>query len=94
VIDFSVLKEKLGAWIDQNWDHTFICYEKDEQMINACKSVDRNKDIYIMKKNPTAENMAEHLLNDICPLLFQNLDITITKIVLWETENCYVEVVL
>ena len=33
VIDFSVLKEKVGGWVDTYWDHTMILYEEDTKTI-------------------------------------------------------------
>ncbi len=30
VIDFSVLKERIGGWIDQNWDHGFVLGVEDQ----------------------------------------------------------------
>ena len=29
VIDFSVIKDKLCNWLEDNWDHKFILWEKD-----------------------------------------------------------------
>lgn len=29
VIDFSCIKELVGGWIDEYWDHNFICHPKD-----------------------------------------------------------------
>ncbi|MFW5872193.1 MAG: 6-pyruvoyl trahydropterin synthase family protein, partial [bacterium] len=29
IIDFSVLKQKVGGWIDEHWDHTMILWEQD-----------------------------------------------------------------
>lgn len=29
VVDFSVIKEKVGKWIDENWDHNIILHPED-----------------------------------------------------------------
>ncbi len=29
VVDFSVLKEKVGGWIDDHWDHRYLCHRAD-----------------------------------------------------------------
>lgn len=29
VIDFSVIKERVGGWIDENWDHNILLHPKD-----------------------------------------------------------------
>ena len=35
VIDLSVLKTKIGGWIDENWDHRFLAYSEDDTLIEA-----------------------------------------------------------
>lgn len=92
VIDFSVIKERLGRWLDENWDHGFIAYVKDEQALAAIQLVGTK--LYVMYDNPTAENMAAFLIQAICPELFSGTGVRITKIVLWETERCCAEVTL
>jgi 6-pyruvoyltetrahydropterin/6-carboxytetrahydropterin synthase len=91
VIDFGVLKERFGGWIDQNWDHGFIVFDQDEEALALLKALPEQK-IYALKANPTAENMAKHLLNDIAPGLLADSGVELSKVVLWETENCFVEV--
>lgn len=92
VIDFSMIKKQIGAWINCYWDHNFIVYKKDKQLIKALQSVEQKKEIFIMDTNPTAENMASYLLNVVCPEWLENKGIEVTKIRLFETPNCYVEV--
>lgn len=94
IIDFSVLKEKIGGWIDEFWDHTFLIYENDEELI-ACKEVLAvNKEVFICPFNPTAENMANYLLKTVCPKVLPDSEVEVFKIELWETENCKVEVTI
>ena len=93
VIDFSVLKEKLGGWVDECWDHGFIYFEQDmilEKMLTKMFHEDKIK-LYSLPTNPTAENMASYLLHDVGPRVLNNTDVELFKVVLWETENCYVE---
>lgn len=94
VIDFSVIKEQLNSWIDSHWDHTTLLYKEDEQLIAVAPAFEATKQVFICDWNPTAENMALYLLNEICPALFQNTGVQIVKIELWETENCHVVVKL
>ena len=93
VIDFSVLKQKLGTWIDTHWDHGFIHHEDDQESIAALKAVPSQK-TFALPDNPTAENMASYLLHTVCPAELAGTGVTVGRIVLWETENCYVEVSL
>lgn len=91
VIDFSVLKARLGTWLDEQWDHNMIVFEKDEEVLKALSVLPRKKDPWIAPFNPTAENMAEYLLKEICPPLFADTQIKIVKVRVHETPNCYAE---
>jgi len=92
VIDFSVIKQVLGDWIDEKWDHSFLINKKDSDLISIKDKLAKNKPCFECDFNPTAENMAQYLLDEVCPKLFNSYDININKLVLWETENCFVEV--
>jgi 6-pyruvoyltetrahydropterin/6-carboxytetrahydropterin synthase len=94
VIDFSVLKERLGGWVDQYWDHTYIVYKADFEVQAALEIVSRKKPFFIADFNPTAENMAEYLLKIVCPRELEGTGVIVRRIQLWETENCFVEVTL
>lgn len=91
VIDFSEVKKRLGTWLDENWDHTMIIFDQDFEALSALVQVNRNKPIAEVPFNPTAENMAEYLLNSICPELFKDSKITVSKVKIWETPNCVAE---
>ena len=91
VIDFSVLKEKVGGWIDKHWDHTSIIFCDDETTIFHLRAIPFKKDIFVSSWNPTAENMAHFLLKEICPLVLEGTGVKVVKVVVWETPNCYAE---
>jgi 6-pyruvoyltetrahydropterin/6-carboxytetrahydropterin synthase len=86
VIDFSMLKAVLKGWIDEHWDHGFLLSEQDENGVTAIRLVEPSR-YYIMPGNPTAENMAAHLLHEICPRLLKPLNVTAWKVVIWESED-------
>ena len=88
VIDFGILKTVLGGWIDENWDHGFILDLNDVEALNAVKQIPNQK-WATLEVNPTAENMAKYLVEEICPMLFKGSNVRIRKVTLWETENCY-----
>ncbi len=94
IIDFSVLKEKIGTWLDQAWDHNVIIFKDDIETIKALQSIPRKKDPYISDWNPTAENMADFLLKRICPEVLAGSAVTVTKVTVWETPNCRAEATL
>jgi 6-pyruvoyltetrahydropterin/6-carboxytetrahydropterin synthase len=91
VIDFGVLKERLGAWIEQNWDHGFELCRADREASAAVSGV-AGQTVSLLPTNPTAENMALHLLDEVCPRALADTAVRVHKVVLWETENCFVEV--
>ncbi len=89
VVDFGVIKEKLGAWIDNNWDHNTILFDKDKELGKAINSV-TGQSVFYLPANPTAENMAAYLLENICPNLFADYELKCVSIRLYETPNCSV----
>lgn len=91
VIDFGKVREVLGAWIDEQFDHNTILSKEDKELGEKISST-TNQQIYYMDSNPTAENIAQHLLKDICPKLFDDLGVKCVEIKLYETPNCYVKV--
>ena len=91
VVDFGIIKDILGAWIDKNWDHNTVLSKDDNELgSNIAKITDQ--EIYYLDCNPTAENMAKYLFNIVCPKLFHDYDILIDQIKLYETPNCSVKI--
>lgn len=90
VIDFAVLKERIGGWIDGFWDHGFVLWEADEEAVRTVTSIPGQK-VYLMPYNPTAENMALYLLAAVCPVVLAGTGVEVTHVRVWETENCYAD---
>ena len=91
VIDFGIVREVLGTWIDENLDHNTILSIKDKKLGQKIAEETGQK-IYYLESNPTAENIAKHILTEICPKLFANKNVKCVGVKLYETPNCYVEV--
>jgi 6-pyruvoyltetrahydropterin/6-carboxytetrahydropterin synthase len=91
VIDFSVLKTRLGSWIEEHWDHGFILHRDDEEARSAVSRIPDQK-TFLLDANPTSENMARYLLETVAPQQLEGLGVEVVKVVLWETENCFAEV--
>lgn len=89
VIDFSVLKDIVGGWIDKHWDHGFIVCVQDAQVHRALAMVPGTK-AFVMDDNPTAENMSTLLMERANALLASH-GIRIVHVRIWETENCYAD---
>jgi 6-pyruvoyltetrahydropterin/6-carboxytetrahydropterin synthase len=94
IVDFAELKRLFKGWIDEQWDHGFIIYRGDTQAIQAIRSVDPHK-LYLLPDNPTAENLARHLLTEIGPQLLGELtgyDLRLRRVTVWETQDAWAEV--
>lgn len=93
VVDFGVLKARVGAWIDEHWDHAFIYHEKDRVtriMLGAFEGqANERPRQFRLPSNPTAENMADYLLREVCPHVLGGTGATVVRVDIWETENCY-----
>ncbi|MEX1100123.1 MAG: 6-carboxytetrahydropterin synthase [Bacteriovoracaceae bacterium] len=87
VIDFSALKKEIKDWIDNNWDHNLLVFEKDEGLMAIKDNLLQEKSPFVCCFNTTAENMALYLINKVCPDLFDKLNIVISKIELSETNK-------
>lgn len=87
VVDFGVIKDILGQWIDTHWDHTCVLWDKDKALGEAI-AAETGQTIYYIPYNPTAENMALYLLKTICPKLFNGHEVTCTSVTIHETPNC------
>lgn len=94
VIDFSVLKEVIGGWIEANWDHGYLLHQHDHAAQAAMSAFSKvegiQQKLYLLPYNPTAENIAIYLQETVCgELLAAKLPgIEILRVVVEETENC------
>ena len=100
MIDFSVLKQRLGTWVDAHWDHGFILHKEDKaaQLAMAAMtegmSTGWNQKVFFMDENPTAENIARFLLLHVGPKVLSDTAVELCHVRVWETENCYADCAL
>ena len=57
VLDFKDAKELIRSTIIDPWDHAFIVYKKDVEVLNFLNQIKDHKTV-ILDRVPTAENMA------------------------------------
>lgn len=67
VVDFSIIKSKLCQWLEDEWDHRFLVWEEDP-LKDQIKSVDSST--VVVPFNPTAENIARHMVETVGPSVF------------------------
>jgi 6-pyruvoyltetrahydropterin/6-carboxytetrahydropterin synthase len=93
VLDFSDLKRRVKGWIDENWDHAFLISHEDDNARKALEMVEPSR-FFVLPYNPTAENMAKYLLEEMCPHALEGSGARATSVRLWETEESYAEATL
>ena len=87
VVDFVELRDEVGKWIDENWDHAFLVNEQDEELLRALDLLKEKKVFVFRGENPTAEVMAKYLY-DYVEKLYGDL---VSKVRIWESPNQYAE---
>ena len=108
VIDFSVVKSTLCEWLENNWDHRFLHWEKDELIRGFIGLVENdNRDGFVPRDqvdhlynsfvelpfNPTAENLAQYMVEVIGPRLLDEHGVELVQCVIEETSKCHVSYV-
>ncbi len=89
VVDFSVIKNEVGGWIDKHFDHTAIFQRDDPDEATsqiAAANEKMGKPAYFLDGPPTAENVALELAR-VASELLQAYDITVSAVRVWETPN-------
>ncbi len=89
VIDFGVVKERVGGWIDAHWDHTAILMRGDPDPaapVIAASNAAAGRPVYWMDCHPTAENIVAELAR-VAQGLLEDAGVRVVEIRLWETPN-------
>ncbi|MDA2934128.1 6-carboxytetrahydropterin synthase [Acidobacteria bacterium AH-259-D05] len=83
VYDFGDVKKRLGDFIEQEIDHRMLLRE-DDPMIAALEGI--GEEVFIMKENPTAENIAKLIFVEA-----RTKGLPVVAIRLWETPHAFAE---
>jgi len=89
VVDFGVIKSHLCMWLEDNWDHKMLIWAQDpllERLRDAHPMFMMS--VKVVPFNPTAENMAEFLVNVVGPHQLRDTDVTLRKVRIEETRKC------
>lgn len=91
VQDFGDLKAILMDAVGEPWDHAFLVWDQDEQMLDALARLGSAHKTVKLPLVPTVENLSMMAFN----LILRRLppDVLLAKIKLWETPNCFAEAV-
>lgn len=110
VIDFSVVKSTLCQWLEDNWDHKFLHWEKDNLIKGILELIEDDNtrpplvrsvggssrehflgSMVSLPFNPTAENLAAHMVNVVGPGLLDEHGVELVSCTIEETSKCHVE---
>ena len=89
VVDFGVVKERVGRWIDTHWDHTAILMEGDPDpaiAALAASNAAQGRPVSWMDRPPTAETIAAEL-GRVATELLADTGVTVVAVRVWETPN-------
>lgn len=88
VLDFGIIKELLCEWLEMNWDHKMILWDEDPILAELkFGSTYLAESIVQVPFNPTAENMARYLVEEIGPTMLPS-HLQLVQVVLEETRKC------
>lgn len=85
VLDFGVIKSRLCMWLEDHWDHRMLLWS-DDPHVDGLLAVDPM--IVLLPFNPTAENMAEHLLRVVGPDQLADTGCRLLSVRIEETSKC------
>jgi 6-pyruvoyltetrahydropterin/6-carboxytetrahydropterin synthase len=92
VLDFTSIKNSLCAWLEENWDHKFMVWEEDtaihELMQTTMGRAHLTESLVWVPFNPTAENIAKHLVLVVGPRALAKTNVTLVRVDVGETRKC------
>ena len=83
--EISDIKAKLCMWLEDQWDHKTLIWENDP-WAKVLPNIDPT--IVIVPFNPTAENIAQHLVEVIGPQQLAGTGIKLVHCDVEETRKC------
>lgn len=87
VVDFGVIKERVGGWLNEHWDHGFIAQDGDP-IIKFLR--EQGSKVFVLPVPPTAENLSA-VLFERAAVLLQGTGVTVTGVMCQETPTSCAE---
>ncbi|WP_233854221.1 6-pyruvoyl trahydropterin synthase family protein [Paraburkholderia sp. HD33-4] len=85
VIDFGAIKLRLCEWLERHWDHRFLISSRDPWS-GSLGLMDES--VVKLPFNPTAENMAHHLVTVVGPEVLAGTGVRLVGVTVEETRKC------
>jgi len=83
VVDFGDVKHIVKGFVEEYLDHKMILCDADP-MVPILKK--QREPCYLMKENPTAENIAKHIFD-----FARSKKLPVVSVRLWETDTSFAE---
>ncbi len=92
VVDFSEVKHVVREHIVDQWDHAFLAYEGDRQIIDFLASLPEHRTV-VLDVVPTAENLAAKAYEILAPRIAELCDkaLRLENVRIYETPNCWAD---
>lgn len=92
VMDFSEVKALAKAHLVDAWDHAFLAYRGDEEVVKFLASINGHKTV-LLDRVPTAENLASVAFAILAPVYRSKFDnqLRLDRIRIYETPNCWAD---
>jgi 6-pyruvoyltetrahydropterin/6-carboxytetrahydropterin synthase len=91
VVDFGIIKSRVGDWIDRHWDHNTFVNAHDTALLTFC--LDENRKLpFVFDGEPTVENVVVKLMEAATHLLSSDTGLRVVRVRVYETPTCYAEV--
>jgi 6-pyruvoyltetrahydropterin/6-carboxytetrahydropterin synthase len=87
IVDFSVIKERVGGWLGERWDHAFIAQIGDP-IAEVLRAEGLRLDV--LPCPPTAEHLARVLFEEACALL-RGTGVRLEHVRCYETPTCWAD---
>jgi 6-pyruvoyltetrahydropterin/6-carboxytetrahydropterin synthase len=94
VMDFSEIKAIAKQHIVDRWDHAFLVFRGDTAVVDFLESLGDHKTV-IVDSIPTAENLAHLAFEILAPQYADKFggNLHLSRVRLYETPNCWVDVI-
>lgn len=92
ILDFGVIKTALCQWLEDNFDHKFLIWEKDPLLPELEKLSPES--LVVLDFNPTAENIAKYICEHIAPKQLSGTGCKLIECRIEETRKCSASYIL
>lgn len=92
VVDFSVVKAKVGGWLDEHWDHGFLLQADDPlvPVLTGDAGFGPDSKHFIVDCPPTAENLSRLVYERAVELLEEH-GVRVVAVRCYETPTCWAD---